>query len=58
MEDGDDKASSWIYGGKGTCKNVSTPTLIVSIWKGNKECETEGAYISYLGICVWMQFTV
>jgi hypothetical protein len=40
------------FGGKGICKNVSTPTL-KSVFKiGNKECEIGGADISYQGVDV------
>jgi hypothetical protein len=42
-----------LYGGKGTCKNISTPTLKSVLGRGNKEYEIGGANISYIGIDVW-----
>jgi hypothetical protein len=50
MEDDDGEMSFWIYGEKGTCKNVSTPTLESVFERSNKECEIRGTYISYLGV--------
>jgi hypothetical protein len=52
MEEGDDVMSCWIYGGKRTCKNVSTPTLKLVFERGNQECDIASADISYLGIDV------
>jgi hypothetical protein len=36
MEDGDERVSSWIYGAKGMCKNVSIPTFRFVFERGNK----------------------
>jgi hypothetical protein len=52
MEDDDGEMSFWIYGVKGTYKNVSTSTLKSVFEKGNKECVIRDAYISYLEIDV------
>jgi hypothetical protein len=41
-----------LYGGKGICQNVSTPTLKSVFERGNKKCEIEGTNISSLGIDV------
>jgi hypothetical protein len=35
-----------LYGGKGTCKIVSTPTLKSIFERDNKECVIGGAYMS------------
>jgi hypothetical protein len=52
MEDDDDKVNSLTLWGKGTWKNVITPTLKTIFERCNKDCEIGGADISYLGIGV------
>jgi hypothetical protein len=51
---GDNEMNSWTLWGKCTCKIVSTSTLKSVFERGNKECEIGGAYMSYIGIDVWI----
>jgi hypothetical protein len=42
-----------IYGGKGTCKIVNTPTLKSVFERHNKECEIVGADMSLMYECLY-----
>jgi hypothetical protein len=41
----DDEMNSWIYGGKCTCKNVSTPMLKSAFERCDKKCVIKDIYI-------------